>query len=97
MGAMLSMRYTVVMTKNILPFTDKDEKLLQKLGEKRNDAEVRFPLTFGLLVTFGFVSTLYGFEKLIDKMPLFTNNPWILLACGVLTLLATGAAYKKLN
>ncbi len=85
------------MSKNFIPFTDKEEKLVSKLAEKRNTVEVRFPLVFGLLVTFGFVSTLYGFEKLIDTMPIFTEKPWLLLGTGIITLLATGAAYKKLN
>lgn len=89
--------YDIGMTKNFIPFTDKDEKLIEKLSEKRANAEVRFPLTFGLLVTFGFVSTLYGFEKIIDRISFFTDKPWLLLVTGLLTLLLTGAAYKKLN
>lgn len=85
------------MAKNFIPFTDAEERLVNKLSEERSLAETKFPLVFGLLVTFGFVSTLYGFEKLIDRVQLFEDNPWILLASGVTTLLVTGAAYKKLN
>jgi hypothetical protein len=84
-------------TKNFIPFTDKEEKLVEKLTAKRNNAEIRFPLTFGLLATFGFVSILYGFEKLIDRVGLFVQNPWILLIICIVTLLLTGTAYKKLN
>ena len=85
------------MTKNLVPFTDAEERFIHKAVDKRTRAENRFPLFFGLLITFGFVSTLYGFEKLIDRVDLFVNNPWILLAFGITTLVVTGAAYKKLN
>lgn len=85
------------MPKNFVPFTDAEEKIIRKIADERSAAETKFPLLFGLLVTFGFVSTLYGFEKLIDRVQLFEEKPWILLATGVVTLLVTGAAYKKLN
>ncbi len=85
------------MKKNLVPFTKVDENLIRKVSDKRAGIEIKYPLIFGLLTTFGFVSTLYGFEKLIDKIDLFVNNPWILLATGIATLVATGAAYKKLN
>jgi hypothetical protein len=83
--------------KNIVPFTNKDERLVQKLAEKRDKAHEKFPLWYALLATFGFVSTLYGFEKLIDSVELFVNHPWILLATGVTTLVITGTAYQKLD
>jgi hypothetical protein len=82
---------------NLVPFTDKEEKFIKKIVDERTRVEDRFPLLAGLFVTFGFVCTLYGFEKLIDRVDLFVNNPWILLATGLMTLLITGAAYKKLN
>ena len=85
------------MPKNFVPFTDAEERIIKKLAEERVNAETKFPLIFGLLVTFGFVSTLYGFEKLIDRVELFGDRPWILLGVGIATLLLTGAAYKKLN
>lgn len=83
--------------KNIIPFTQAEERAIEKARERRDVVEARFPLFFGLLATFGFVATLYGFEKLIDNSELLSNNPLILLATGLLTLLATGAAYRKLN
>lgn len=85
------------MKKNVVPFTDAEEKFIEKIVERRSKAVEKFPLVFGLFVTFGFVATLYGFEKLIDNIELFANNPWILLATGLVTLLVTGAAYQKLN
>jgi len=85
------------MKKDFIPFTDAEERLIQKVVDERNRAETRFPLIFSMLITFGFVSTLYGFEKLIDQVDWFVENPWFLLLTGVLTLLITGAAYKKLS
>ena len=57
----------------------------------------RYPAVFALGGTFGFVATLYGFEKLIDRVDLFVNNPWILLATGIAILFVTGAFYNKLQ
>lgn len=74
-----------------------EERIIGRATKQRESAAQRFPLAFGLTATFGLVSVLYGFEKLIDKVQLFANNPWILLVTGVLLLLATGAAYRKLN
>lgn len=83
--------------KDLIPFTKSEEKFIEKIVEKRHSAEVRFPLIYTLLGTFGFVSTLYGFEKLIDQVDLFVDKPWILLIVGVLTLALTGSIYKKLG
>lgn len=85
------------MKKNFVPFTDAEERIVQRLASERDLAATRFPLVFGLLITFGFVATLYGFEKMIDRVDLFVNHPWLLLGIGVTTLVATGAAYTKLH
>jgi hypothetical protein len=85
------------MKKDFIPIIKGEEKLVEKAAQKRSAAETRYPLVYGLFATFGFVSTLYGFEKLIDKVDLFVDNPWILLATGVTTLLLTGTAYRKLS
>lgn len=74
-----------------------EEKIVRTAVAQRKSIAHRFPLVFGLLTTFGFVCTLYGFEKLIDRVDFLINNPWILLLIGVTTLVATGVAYKKLN
>lgn len=83
--------------KDYIPFTDREERLIAGLSAKRDSAEAKFPLLTAILVTFGFVSTLYGFEKLIDKVAFFEQNPLILLLLGLTTLGLTGAVYKKLN
>lgn len=85
------------MKKDILPFTDVDDKIIELAAKERQTLAERFPLTFALIGTFGFVSTLYGFEKLIDHVELFVNHPWILLVIGVVTLSATGVALRKLG
>lgn len=85
------------MKKDILPFTDVDDKLIELAAKERETLAQRFPLTFALVGTFGFVSTLYGFEKLIDNVDLFVNNPWILLVIGIGTLSVTGLALRKLG
>lgn len=63
---------------------------------KRDHVFKRFPLLFTLMGTFGLVATLYGFERLIDQIELFVENPLILLGTGILTLVLTGTLYKKL-
>jgi hypothetical protein len=85
------------MNKSIVPITKSEAELIKKISSERKLVETKFPLLFGLTATFGLVSILYGFEKIIDKVSLFTEQPWILLVVGVLLLLATGAAYRKLN
>ena len=79
-----------------------EKKCLLKREEEqvfrlRRTYSQRYPALFALAGTFGFVATLYGFEKLIDKIDLFVNNPWILLATGISVLLVTGAFYNKLQ
>lgn len=68
-----------------------------KFKDLRNTAFSRFPMVFVLLSSFGLVATFYGFEKMIDGIPFFTENPQMILVVGVVTLLLTGALYKKLN
>jgi len=70
--------------------------VVSKLASGRNSAFTRFPLLFTLLGAFGVVATFYGFERLIDKIDLLADNPFILLASGVLILILTGSLYKKL-
>ena len=70
--------------------------VVEKLASRRNSTFSRFPLLFTLLGAGGLVATFYGFERLIDKIDLIADNPFILLASGVLVLILTGTLYKKL-
>jgi hypothetical protein len=85
------------MTKSVIPFTEVDDKIIEKARVKRESVAERYPLSFALIGTFGFVSTLYGFEKMIDGIDIFVNHPWILLIIGVGTLSITGLALRKLG
>lgn len=80
-----------------LDVSKREKQLLTSLSKRRERAEARYPLVTGLLVTFGFVSVLYGFEKMIDKSEFLSENPSILLLLGLTLLGVTGAVYKKLN
>lgn len=71
--------------------------LEKKLLSERRYAVKKHPMAFALLSTFGLVATFYGFEHIIDEIPFLTENPIILLSTGVITLLVTGALYKKLS
>lgn len=73
------------------------EKILSLLREERNRAQQRFPLAYALLATFGLVCVFSGFYKFIEKIDLLSNNPSALVAIGLVILVMTGAAYKKLG
>lgn len=79
----------------------KQKSLLRREEEQvyklRKTYAQRYPALFALAGTFGFVATLYGFEKIIDRVDLFSDNPWILLATGISILLVSGAFYNKLQ
>lgn len=66
------------------------------IAKRRRAAFARFPLLFTLLGAFGLVATFYGFEGVMDKTGL-SENPWILLALGIGTLIFSGTLYKKLG
>lgn len=57
----------------------------------------RFPILFSLLTTFGVATTFLGFEKIVSTIPLFDQNPFVMLILGISILAATGTLYKKLS
>lgn len=63
----------------------------------RDSTFSRFPILFVFLSTFGLVSTLYGFEKVIDQIPFFEAHPFMVLVTGIVTLGITGSLFKKLR
>lgn len=77
--------------------SDKEKSVVGKVAQKKQHVLERFPLLFTLLGSFGLVATFYGFEHLIDKSTLLSENPLILLGLGVSTLVFTGTLYKKLG
>lgn len=78
-------------------FTEISNETLQKLIEQRDSTFKRWPLLFTLLGTFGVASTFYGFQHIIAKIPVLSDNPVIALGVGLLILLLTGSLYKKLG
>jgi hypothetical protein len=78
-------------------FKQEELKIAKEINIKRKTFQQKYPLIFALGGAFGLVSTFYGFEKLIDKVDLFVNNPWILLCTGILALIITGSFYNKLS
>jgi hypothetical protein len=74
----------------------KPKKVATKIKKTRRSAFERFPLAFTLLGTFGVVATFYGFEGIIDSTFL-NEHPFVLLCVGLLTLVATGSLYRKLD
>ncbi len=69
----------------------------QRVVRARKTYAQKYPLLFAIGSSFGLVSTFYGFEKIIDQIDVFTENPWILLATGLTLLIVTGAFYNKLS
>ena len=57
----------------------------------------RFPILFLLAVTFGVTATATGMEQLILRYDALRSHPAVILIIGVITLIATGTAYKKLG
>ncbi len=87
------------MAKQIDPLkviTDAPKPVVDHLTRHRDSAVKRFPLLFTMLATFGVVATLYGFQRLIDKVDWLSRNPVVMLVTGVIVLLITGTLYKKL-
>lgn len=83
--------------KDRVSFTEAEIRFIKKLDKQRMITEAKFPLLTGLAATFGFVAVLYGFEKIIDSIPLLANNPVALLVTGLAVLAVTGTVFKKLN
>jgi hypothetical protein len=85
------------LTKAPTVIRDKEEIVLQKFDQQRQNVFQRIPLLFALLGSFGLVATFYGFEGIIDRIDVLADNPVILLMVGILTLGLTGTLYKKLG
>ena len=73
------------------------EEISEKFVSVRNSTFSKFPILFVLLTTFGVVATFYGFEEVINSIPLFSDNPLLILITGIAVLSLTGALYKKLS
>lgn len=71
---------------------------LHRLIEKRGrPVFARYPLTFALLGTLGAAAVIYGFEGVVEKTPILSDRPILILSVGLLTLLLTGTLYRYLR
>jgi uncharacterized integral membrane protein len=57
----------------------------------------RFPVLFSLLTAFGVSTMFYGFEKVVDEIPVLNTHPFLMLILGMGILAFTGTLYKKLS
>ncbi len=72
-------------------------KLETQASTYRRSTLERFPLLIIGLSTFGLVSVLYGFEKLIDSIPWLADRPLVILTVGLCALAVSGTLFKKLS
>ena len=66
-------------------------------SKKGRHVFARYPLTFALLIVFGVIMVTDGIKDLLREIPIFKENPSIMLVGGLLVLVITGTLYKKLN
>lgn len=76
---------------------EKEKAVVHRIEEKRDRLSERYPLLFTLTGAFGLVATFYGFEGIINRIDLLSNNPYFILGTGILALIITGQLYKKLS
>ena len=66
---------------------------------KKNQTPVlkKYPLTFSFLSLVGFAMVMYGLEETFNMVSFFKSNPPMVLFIGLIILLATGTAFKRLQ
>ena len=67
------------------------------MGQRSQPVFSRYPLIFSLLGAFGVASILYGFDAILEDIPLMHEHPIIPLTFGIALLVITGSLYKKLD
>lgn len=95
----------VGLVKDILHTVDSFDQTVSTVVKKtesyvnpvRKNAVHRFPTVFILLTTFGVVTTLYGFERLLMQITYLNDRPLLILLVGIAVLSGTGTLYKKLK
>ena len=76
---------------------DATQKIHRHMSNRGSGVFRRYPLTFSLLTTFGIASVLYGFEGIIELIPVLKDSPIIVFFIGASILLFTGTLYKRLR
>lgn len=77
--------------------TDLERRFEEMAQPMRRSVFYRFPILFTLLVTFGFTTTIVGFELVLARWLYVYERPWLVLLLGLSILVATGTLYKKLR
>ncbi|MEZ4104403.1 MAG: hypothetical protein R3B60_03900 [Candidatus Paceibacterota bacterium] len=98
-------KITKEVTEVTLDMADLVEKEVEKATKEadtyisplRKSALKRYPVLFSLLVTFGVVTTLLGFEQVLLQYDILRQHPWFILFLGVTILLLTGTLYKNMS
>ena len=77
---------------------EREVRAIHSQIEKENEKVfAKYPLLFSLLVTFGAVAVIHGFEGIVDSMPFIGEHPIVLFIAGLILLLFTGRLYKSLG
>jgi len=77
---------------------DKTVRQAQEVAGKYTQPVLRrYPLLFAFLLAFGTAAIFTGFHLWAETVPLFENDPVILILFGVIVLFLTGTLYKTLN
>lgn len=77
--------------------TDLDDRIIELFKAERLRVKEKFPLFYALVATIGALSVFSGLNKLIEKVEFLSDNPIVLVIFGLVILIITGAAYKKLG
>ena len=84
-------------TDPVLKFEEAVRDLNEFMARKNRSVFGRYPLIFSLLGTFGIISILYGFDALLEEIPLVKEHPLIPIVFGIVLLIITGSLYKRLE
>lgn len=85
-------------SEDVLEEFEKVARTIHSDIEKENQPVfAKYPLTFSLLATLGAASVIYGFEGVVDAIPLIAENPLVLFVGGLVLLLLTGRLYRSLG
>ncbi len=67
------------------------------MGKATKNSFNKYPITFSMLVLFGIVSVMHGFESIIEIIPFLNQHPIYVFFIGIIILVLTGTLYKRLN
>lgn len=73
------------------------EELNRRMSSPGRFVLRRYPLTFTIAALFGVVAVSEGIKGILEKISIFKNEPFYLLAIGLIILLILGSIYKKLD